>query len=69
VWFTPVQAKKNRPAVMVSVLCQEALESQVVSILLRETSTLGVRVRDVGRYEAERDCSSSTRAWDTLPSR
>jgi uncharacterized protein (TIGR00299 family) protein len=55
VWFTPVQAKKNRPAVMVSVLCQEALESQVVSILLRETSTLGVRVRDVGRYEAERE--------------
>jgi uncharacterized protein (TIGR00299 family) protein len=55
VWFTPVQAKKNRPAVMVSVLCQEALESQVVNILLRETSTLGVRVRDVGRYEAVRD--------------
>jgi uncharacterized protein (DUF111 family) len=55
VWFTPVQAKKNRPAVMVSVLCQEALESQVVNILLRETSTLGVRVRDVGRFEAERD--------------
>ena len=55
VWFTQVQAKKNRPAVMVSVLCQEALESQVVTILLRETSTLGVRVRDVGRYEAERD--------------
>lgn len=55
VWFTPVQAKKNRPGVMVSVLCQEALESRVVDILLRETSTLGVRVRDVGRYEAERD--------------
>ena len=55
VWFTPIQAKKNRPGVMVSVLCAEALESRVVDILLRETSTLGVRVRDVGRYEAERD--------------
>ena len=55
VWFTPIQMKKNRPAVMVSVLCQEALESEVVGILLRETSTLGVRVRDVGRYEAERE--------------
>ena len=55
VWFTPIQMKKNRPAVMLSVLCQEALESEVVRLLLRETSTLGVRVRDVGRYEAERN--------------
>jgi hypothetical protein len=40
---------------MVSVLCQEALEADLVDVLLRETSTLGVRVRDVSRYEAERD--------------
>jgi uncharacterized protein (DUF111 family) len=37
------------------VLCQEALESRLVTLLLRETSTLGVRVRDVARYEAERE--------------
>ena len=55
VWFTPIQMKKSRPAVMVSVLCNEALEADLVGLLLRETSTLGVRVRDVGRYEAERD--------------
>jgi uncharacterized protein (TIGR00299 family) protein len=55
VWFTPIQMKKSRPAVMVSVLCQEALESEMVRLLLRETTTLGVRVRDVGRYEAERE--------------
>jgi uncharacterized protein (TIGR00299 family) protein len=55
VWFTPITMKKSRPAVMVSVLCREALESTVVDILLRETSTLGVRVRDVSRYEAERE--------------
>ncbi|HEU0072407.1 MAG TPA: nickel pincer cofactor biosynthesis protein LarC [Dehalococcoidia bacterium] len=55
VWFTSIQMKKSRPAVMVSVLCQEALEADLVGILLRETSTLGVRVRDVSRYEAERE--------------
>jgi uncharacterized protein (TIGR00299 family) protein len=54
-WFTPIQMKKGRPATMLSVLCQEALESALVSLLLRETSTLGVRVRDVSRYEAERE--------------
>jgi len=55
VWFTSIQMKKNRPAVMLSVLSSEALEAEMVSLLLRETSTLGVRVRDVGRYEAERE--------------
>jgi pyridinium-3,5-bisthiocarboxylic acid mononucleotide nickel chelatase len=55
VWFTSIQMKKSRPAVMVSVLCQDALEANLVGVLLRETSTLGVRVRDVARYEAERD--------------
>jgi uncharacterized protein (TIGR00299 family) protein len=54
-WFTPIQMKKSRPATMLSVLCQEALESSLVVLLLRETSTLGVRVRDVSRYEADRE--------------
>ncbi len=54
-WFTPIQMKKNRPAVMLSVICREAAEPAVVDLLLRETTTLGVRVRDVGRYEAERE--------------
>lgn len=55
VWFTPIQMKKSRPATMLSVLCQEAMESSLIDLLMRETSTLGVRVRDVARYEAERD--------------
>jgi uncharacterized protein (TIGR00299 family) protein len=55
VWFTPIQMKKNRPGVMLSVIGAEALESTLADILLRETSTLGVRVREVSRYEARRE--------------
>lgn len=55
VWFTPIQMKKDRPAVMLSVLCQPELEEAVVTTLLRQTSTLGVRVREVRRYEAPRE--------------
>jgi uncharacterized protein (DUF111 family) len=55
VWFTPIQMKKNRPGVMLSVIAAEALEPALAAILLRETSTLGVRVREVGRYEAGRE--------------
>jgi uncharacterized protein (TIGR00299 family) protein len=55
VWFSAIQMKKNRPGVMLSVLCSEALEGDVVRLILRETTTLGVRSRDVRRFEAERE--------------
>ena len=54
VWFTPIQMKKNRPATMLSALVSVDLESEAVRLILRETSTLGVRVRPVSRYEADR---------------
>ena len=55
VWFAPIQMKKNRPGVLLSVLCPVEREDAVVSALLRETSTLGVRVREVSRHEVERE--------------
>ncbi|MBI4302126.1 MAG: nickel pincer cofactor biosynthesis protein LarC [Chloroflexi bacterium] len=55
VWFTPIQMKKNRPAVMLSVLALRQLEAALVETIMRETSTLGVRVREVQRHESQRD--------------
>ena len=55
VWFTPIQMKKSRPATMLSALLTTDLESRAVSLVMRETSSLGVRVRPVARYEAERE--------------
>jgi uncharacterized protein (TIGR00299 family) protein len=55
VWFTPIFMKKNRPATMLSLLCAREREEDVARVLLEETSTLGVRVQEVRRHEAERD--------------
>ncbi len=55
VWFTSIQMKKNRPATMLSALVSPDLEEEAVLLILRETSTLGVRVRPVSRYEADRE--------------
>jgi uncharacterized protein (TIGR00299 family) protein len=55
VWFTSIQMKKGRPGVMLSVVCSAADEETVARLLLRETSTLGVRVRPVHRWEADRE--------------
>lgn len=54
-WLTPIQMKKGRPGVMLSVICAKAEEETVARLLLRETTTLGVRVRPVHRWEAERE--------------
>lgn len=54
VWFTPIQMKKNRPATMLSVILTQDLRDQAIEILMRETTTLGLRVRSLTRYEAER---------------
>lgn len=55
VWFTPIQMKKNRPAVMLSVLASPEAEAKIVESILKETSTLGVRVRAVKRHESGRE--------------
>jgi pyridinium-3,5-bisthiocarboxylic acid mononucleotide nickel chelatase len=55
VWFTPIQMKKNRPAVLLSVLCPAEAEAPLTEIILRETSTLGIRVRPVARHTAQRE--------------
>jgi uncharacterized protein (TIGR00299 family) protein len=55
VWFQPIQMKKNRPGVMLSVLCAAEREDAIAGVLLRETSTLGVRVSTAWRHEAERE--------------
>jgi len=58
VWFTPIQMKKNRPAVTLSALCRPLLESALIKVILEESSTLGVRVHPLKRYEAEREVIS-----------
>lgn len=55
VWFTPIQMKKNRPAVMLSVIASADMEAAAVELIMRETSTLGVRVRPLERIEAGRE--------------
>ena len=54
VWYTPVQMKKNRPGVILSVLVPKHLERAAFELVLRETPTLGIRTRTVDRYVAER---------------
>jgi pyridinium-3,5-bisthiocarboxylic acid mononucleotide nickel chelatase len=54
VYTTAIQMKKNRPGVMLSVLCDAATVPAVEAILFRETTTLGVRRHRVERNKLDR---------------
>jgi uncharacterized protein (TIGR00299 family) protein len=52
--YIPMQMKKNRPATLVSVICSQDKENILAQVLLRETSTLGVRMQRMQRLKAQR---------------
>jgi uncharacterized protein (TIGR00299 family) protein len=53
-YFTPIQMKKNRPGVLLSVLCSEEHRETLLDLLFSETTTLGIRSYQVERRALER---------------
>jgi len=53
-FFTAVQMKKNRPGVLLSVLCAPEEKEAVIRLLFTETTTLGVRSYEVNRRALQR---------------
>ena len=60
VFFAPIQMKKNRPALLVTVLCPIRKAEELAALLFRETGTFGVRLREQRRL-------TLTRSWRTVP--
>jgi uncharacterized protein (DUF111 family) len=54
VFFTPVQMKKNRPGILLTVLAQPSRAEILAGIILRETTSLGVRFRTSSRLTCPR---------------
>ena len=53
-YSTPIQMKKNRPGVLLSILCQPAASEKFMQLLFEETTTLGVRSYEVDRRSLQR---------------
>jgi uncharacterized protein (TIGR00299 family) protein len=63
VWVTPIQMKKNRPGVIISVMCRQEQVNMVKTLLFSETSTLGVRQYSVERTALYREPHRIKTPW------
>jgi pyridinium-3,5-bisthiocarboxylic acid mononucleotide nickel chelatase len=55
VWTSPAQMKRGRPGFVLSALARPGDEQAVARAILRETSSLGVRIARLDRIELERE--------------
>ena len=53
-WFTPIQMKKHRPAVMLSVLCEEERVPALADLIFAETTAFGLRIEKTLRLKLAR---------------
>jgi uncharacterized protein (TIGR00299 family) protein len=66
VWLTPIQMKKNRPAVTLSVLAPVALQEEVEKIIFTETTTIGIRHYAVQRTALDRREETAKTPWGSV---
>jgi uncharacterized protein (TIGR00299 family) protein len=67
VYFTPIFMKKNRPATMLSIIAHKHDEAGLAQIILEETTTFGVRVQPIYRYEADRSVINVITVYGEIP--
>jgi hypothetical protein len=55
VFLMQVIMKKTRPGIVLTVLCSAEKKNEIINILLKETTTIGVRFYDAGRITMKRE--------------
>jgi uncharacterized protein (TIGR00299 family) protein len=55
VFYTPIHMKKNRPGTLLSIVAPPAARETLTSTVFRETTTIGVRYREMARECLHRD--------------
>lgn len=53
-FLTPIYMKKNRPATLLTCLCREELREEMIQLIFRYTSTIGIRETLSRRYILDR---------------
>ena len=65
-WLTPIIMKKGRPAVLLSVLAGKATLDRLTDIIFRETTSIGLRIQEVGRKKLHREVREVSTRYGTV---
>ena len=65
-FFTPIQMKKNRPGILLSVLCRPSDRQKIQELLFIETSTFGIRYREIERITLDREVVQVQTAFGSI---
>jgi len=63
VFLTPIIMKKSRPAVKISVICDDRCRQELEDVLWRQTTTFGLRVNRIVKRMLRRDSSAVQTAY------
>jgi len=55
VFLTPIQMKKSRPGMLLSVICYEKKQKEIIDTIFSETSTFGIRISRLRREKLKRE--------------
>lgn len=66
VFYTPIYMKKNRPGILLQLLCSSKKINKMKEILFKETTTLGVRYYPLTVHRLEREFREVTTEWGTV---
>jgi pyridinium-3,5-bisthiocarboxylic acid mononucleotide nickel chelatase len=58
VYYTPIQMKKNRPGTLLTIVAAPDLRQRLTATVFRETTTIGVRYREMTRECLDRETVS-----------
>ena len=59
----PIYMKKNRPAYLLKVICEEARQKELENIIFRNTTTIGIRIQKMFRTKLERRIITVETPW------
>lgn len=66
VFYTPIYMKKNRPGILLQLLCTHKSVNTMKEILFRETTTLGVRYYPLTVHRLERIFTKVMTEWGSV---